>query len=45
MTAVAATENTGQVVAAVRKAAVKTGADFDYLLRTATRESSLKSDA
>ena len=33
------------VLAAIREASAKTGSDFDYLLRTAMRESGLKPDA
>jgi hypothetical protein len=35
----------GEVVAALQNAAARTGADFDYLLKTAVRESSLNPDA
>ncbi len=48
MTAVAniqASGNTQNVVAAVKTAAASTGTDFDYLLQTAVRESSLKPSA
>jgi hypothetical protein len=37
--------NSGDVVAALRRAADETGADFDYLLQTAMRESSLNPGA
>jgi hypothetical protein len=40
-----ATNARAQVVAAVQNAAAKTGADFDYLLGTAMRESGLKPQA
>lgn len=48
MTAVAninASQSTTSVVAAVKTAAASTGADFDYLLETAVRESSLNPSA
>ncbi len=48
MTAIAnleAASGTNHVVHAVKNAASKTGADFDYLLQTAVRESSLKPSA
>lgn len=37
--------NHANVVAALKQASAATGADFDYLLKTAVRESGLKSDA
>lgn len=48
MTAVATispAQSTTSVVAAVKTAALSTGTDFDYLLQTAVRESSLKPSA
>ncbi len=38
----AVTQSQATVVNAIARAATRTGADFDYLLRTATRESGLK---
>jgi len=45
VTAIAPTGQTQNVVAAVKNAAATTGADFDYLLQTAVRESSLEPSA
>lgn len=44
MTSVSATSQIGQIKAALRHASEATGTDFDYLLRTAQRESSLRPD-
>jgi hypothetical protein len=41
----AVSESANSVVSAIRQASAQTGADFNYLLSTAQRESGLKSDA
>ena len=45
MSLVSAIASEPQIVAALQRASVATGADFDYLLTTAKRESGLKTDA
>jgi hypothetical protein len=42
---VAAATGSPDILAALRQASIKTGSDFDYLLATAMRKSSLKPDA
>jgi len=45
MIAQAAEAGRSEIFVALRQAAARTGTDFDYLLRTATRESGLKTNA
>lgn len=45
MKSVSAAVQIGEIKAALRQASAATGTDFDYLLRTAQRESALKPDA
>lgn len=45
MNSVTATGQIGEIKAALRRASAATGTDFDYLLRTAQRESALKPEA
>lgn len=45
MNSVTATSQIGEIKAALRRASAATGTDFDYLLRTAKRESALKPEA
>lgn len=45
MKSVSAATQIGEIKAALRQASAATGTDFDYLLRTAQRESAMKPDA
>lgn len=45
MSSVSATGQIGEIKAALRRASAATGTEFDYLLRTAQRESALKPEA